>query len=80
MPTLPGMTLNPHPIYPAAGAYVLRLHRDANPADALLIGRIQHVASGEVADFASAAELLDWLQGHAAQVSATPAMGEPPAA
>lgn len=73
------MTLNPHPIHPAAGAYVLRLHRDARPAEGLLMGRIQHVASGDWADFASSPALLDWLACHAAQHQAEPAPPEPPA-
>lgn len=62
------MTLNPHPIYPAAGGYVLRLHRDACPAAGRLMGRIEHVASGESSDFASGEALLDWLAAHCAQV------------
>lgn len=64
------MTLNPHPIHPAAGAYVLRLHRDARPDEGLLMGRIQHVASGDCADFACEEALLEWLRRHAAQVRA----------
>jgi hypothetical protein len=66
------MTLNPNPIHPAGGAYVLRLHRDARPAQGLLIGRIQHVASGDWSDFASSTALLDWLSGHAATLHAAP--------
>lgn len=72
------MTLNPHPIHPAAGAYVLRLHRDARPADGPLMGRIQHVASGDWADFASSSELHDWLARHFAQVQAKLAHAEDP--
>ena len=53
LPTLPNMTLNPHPIYPSAGRYVLRLHRDAQPQAGMLAGRIEHVSSGDSADFAS---------------------------
>jgi len=59
------MKLNPLPIHPVSGGYVLRLHRDARPADGQLWGRIQHVASGESTDFASGAELLAWLMRHA---------------
>lgn len=61
------MVLNPHPIYPSAGRYVLRLHRDSLPQQGQLFGRIEHVASGDATDFASAAELLDWLARHAPQ-------------
>jgi hypothetical protein len=63
--TLPRMKLNPLPIHPVSGGYVLRLHRDARPAEGQFRGRVQHVASGEWADFASGAELLAWLVGHA---------------
>ena len=62
------MTLNPNPTYPAAGGYVLRLHRDARPAAGHLVGRIEHVASGDCADYASVEQLLDWLAQHATQV------------
>lgn len=62
------MTLNPHPSYPAAGGYVLKLHRDARPATGHLVGRIEHVASGDSADFASGEQLLEWLTQHATQV------------
>lgn len=61
------MVLNPHPIYPSAGRYVLRLHRDARRQQGELFGRIEHVASGAGMDFASAADLLDWLARHEAQ-------------
>ncbi|HXD07528.1 MAG TPA: hypothetical protein VN680_15865 [Burkholderiaceae bacterium] len=67
------MTLNPLPIYPAAGGYVLRLHRDARPEAGDLSGRIEHVNSGDRADFISCEELLRWLVQHAAQIRARPA-------
>jgi len=62
------MTLNPHPTYPASGGYVLKLHRDARPESGALMGRIEHIASGDSADFASGEVLLDWLSRHASQV------------
>ena len=34
------------------------------------MGRIQHVATGAYADFASGAELVEWLTQHAQQLSA----------
>jgi hypothetical protein len=61
------MVLNPLPIYPSAGRYVLRLHRDSLPQQGQLFGRIEHVASGDATDFASAADLLDWLTRDASQ-------------
>ncbi|MBV8503297.1 MAG: hypothetical protein JO006_16455 [Paucibacter sp.] len=62
------MTLNPHPTYPAAGHYVLRLRQDALPQAGHLAGRVQHVSSGECGDFVSGPELLEWLTRHAAQM------------
>lgn len=59
------MVLNTHPIYPSAGRYVLRLHRDARPQGGGLVGRIEHVTSGDSCDFASSEELLAWLERRA---------------
>jgi hypothetical protein len=61
------MALNPNPLFPAAGAYVLTLHRDAQPEAGLLLGRIHHVASGDSSDFAGSDALIEWLTRHAAQ-------------
>lgn len=61
------MVLNPHPIYPSAGRYVLRLHRDAHPQGGALVGRIDHVTSGESCEFTSSAELLAWLERRASE-------------
>ena len=72
------MSLNPHPVYPSAGRYVLRLHRDAVPLAGHLVGRIEHVTSGESTDFATGAELLGWLALHAAHSSAAAATDSPP--
>lgn len=59
------MVLNPNPIYPSAGRYVLRLHHASQPSTGHLAGRIEHVTSGDSTDFASGAELLAWLALHA---------------
>lgn len=64
------MTLNPHPAYPSAGCYVLKLHRDAQPGR--LCGRLEHIASGAVVDFASGEGLVAWLQQHAAHTLPNP--------
>ena len=72
------MNLNPHPAYPSAGRYVLRLHRDAVPRAGHLAGRIEHVSSGESTDFATGAQLLDWLAVHAAQSREGAATGSQP--
>lgn len=61
------MNLNPLPVYPSAGRYVLRLHRDAVPRAGHLVGRIEHVSSGESTEFATGTQLLDWLAVHATQ-------------
>jgi hypothetical protein len=57
--------LNPHPIHPSAGCYVLKLHRDAAPAEGRLVGRLEHLVSGDYIDFASIDKLLEWLMPHA---------------
>lgn len=61
------MTLNPLPDYPSSASYVLKLHRDAQPRQGQLNGRVVHMASGDSADFASAEALLAWLLLHAAE-------------
>ena len=71
------MNLNSLPIHPVCGGYVLRLHRDARPAEGQLWGRVQHVASGEWTDFASGAELLAWLMGHAERIAAASPRQQP---
>jgi hypothetical protein len=47
-----------HPSYPNARAYVLKLHRDARPAEGSVIGRLENVTTGEQFMFGSAEELL----------------------
>jgi hypothetical protein len=61
------MSLNPHPSYPAASCYVLKLHRDAAPQRGRLRGRVEHIVSGESSEFSSGEALLAWLAQHAAQ-------------
>lgn len=61
------MVLNPHPIYPFAGHYVLRLHRDARLQGSALAGRIEHVKSGDSCDFSSSQELLAWIERRACE-------------
>ena len=55
------MILATHPSYPNARAYVLKLHRDALPADGRFIGRLENLASGEQFVFGSGEELLRCL-------------------
>lgn len=66
------MTLNPTPLYPSAGCYVLKLHRDALAPDAALCGRIEHIVSGDSGEFAGGGALLAWLLEHAARRQADP--------
>lgn len=65
------MVLNPHPIYPSAGRYVLRLHRDARPQVGVLVGRIDHVISGDSFEFNSSEELLGWIERRASEHSSS---------
>lgn len=58
------MTLNPTPLYPASGGYVLKLHRDALVPHGPLAGRIEHIGSGDSHEFASGVALLAWLVDH----------------
>ena len=60
------MTLNPHTSYPLSHAYVVKLHRDCAPRDGHLAGCLEHVASGRVLHFQSAAELVTALLSDAA--------------
>jgi hypothetical protein len=64
------MTLQSTANFPNARCYVLKLHRDALPAQGRLIGRLEHIASGEHVDFASGEALLAWLTRHAAALDA----------
>ena len=60
------MTLDAHTAHPSDRAYVVKLHRDALARpDAELAGRVEHLVSGDHADFASADELVAWLERHA---------------
>jgi hypothetical protein len=72
------MALNPQPNHPSSGSYVLKLHRDADPRQGRLSGRIEHIVSGEHHDFASSPELIDWLQRHAAVMRGPRAEGSTP--
>jgi hypothetical protein len=55
------MTLNPQVNYPSIRAYLLKLHRDAAPAEGRIFGRLENLSSGKQFDFRSAEELLAWL-------------------
>ena len=55
------MTLDPAPAYPAARAFVLKLHQDARPRLGVWRGRIESIASGRQHEFRTSDELLTWL-------------------
>jgi hypothetical protein len=61
--------LSTHPSYPNASAYVLKLHRDAQPGLGRVMGRLENVTTGEQFMFASADELLACLARDAARNS-----------
>jgi hypothetical protein len=67
------MILKTQSSYPQARSFVLKLHRDAAPADGRLIGRLEHVASGRQFTFSSAEELIASLAQAAAAASQEPA-------
>jgi hypothetical protein len=58
--------------HPSRLSYVLKLHRDADPAAGLLCGRLENLASGRRFDFASAQELAACLAADAAAQQADP--------
>jgi len=60
------MTLHSLSNYPSARTYVLKLHRDAAPAQWHLVGRLEHIASGDHFDFSNGEDLLAWLVQRAA--------------
>jgi hypothetical protein len=60
------MTLDRHTTHPTDRAYVVKLTRDALHAPGgALAGRIEHLVSGDHADFHCADELVRWLERHA---------------
>jgi len=59
--------LSTDPTYPQAWTYVLKLHREAAPAEGRIIGRLEHLASGRRLHFTSAAELIACLDAGTAQ-------------
>jgi hypothetical protein len=60
------MTLDFLATHPTDRAYVVKLHRNALGASGgALAGRVEHLVSGDHADFCSADELVRWLERHA---------------
>ena len=69
------MILKTQASYPQAQSFVLKLHRDAAPAEGRLIGRLEHVASGRQYTFNSAAELIACVAQGAAAADAAETEG-----
>ena len=61
------MILATQPSYPISRAYVLKLHRDAQPASGRIAGRLENVTSGEQFAFDSIEGLLAALARDAAR-------------
>jgi hypothetical protein len=50
--------------FPTDRRYVLKLHRDCVAGSGQLIGRLEHLASGEQFDFRTGQELVAWVLAH----------------
>ena len=59
------MTLNAIPSHPSSRCYVLKLHRDSQPAQGRISGLLEHVASGESMAFEDTRGLISALLAHA---------------
>lgn len=64
------MTLNPIPAHPSSLCYVLKLHRDSQPAQGQISGLLEHVGSGHAIGFADGEALVTALLAHAATAAA----------
>jgi len=60
------MTLNPVPSHPSSLCYILKLHRDSQPANRQISGLLEHLGSGQSIPFSDAATLIEALLTHAA--------------
>ena len=56
----PPVTENEIP-FPPDRAFVVQLRRRPTPHAEIFVGRVEHIASGEVTRFDSAAELMDFI-------------------
>jgi len=59
------MTLNPTPSHPSSLCYVLKLHRDSEPAQGKIWGLLEHVTTGQSISFDDAGGLVAALVAHA---------------
>jgi len=60
------MTLDTSTSYPQIRSFVLCLHRDSEPGSGSVVGRLEHLVTGQRFHFASAEELLQCLVAGAA--------------
>jgi hypothetical protein len=70
------MTLNRIPSHPSSLCYVVKLHRDSQPAQGRISGLLEHVGSGCSTPFASAEALVAALLANAATNAAQAHIGE----
>jgi hypothetical protein len=66
------MTLNTIPSYPSSLCYVLKLHRDSQPANRQISGLLEHVPTGRSMSFDDVGGLVLALLEHAATDDARP--------
>lgn len=62
------MVLNVNAEFPQCQTYVLKLRREAAPAEGRIVGRLEHVTTGHQCDFTSLEELLSCLICHGANL------------
>jgi hypothetical protein len=55
------MVLDPRSSFPSTRSYVLKLHRDAEPAKGRLTGHLENMSSGRRFEFCTAEQLLACL-------------------
>ena len=58
------MTLEINAAFPSSRCYVLKVHRDAQPEQGRLTGRLEHIASGDYINFDNGTQLLAWIAHH----------------
>jgi hypothetical protein len=49
------------PTLPPSRAFVVQVHADAEPARGVLVGRVEHLASGSAARFSTPEELVSFI-------------------
>ena len=70
------MALDDTPSHPVARSYVVRLHRDAAPAQGGMFGRVENISTGRRYFFGNAEELLACFSLDTAQPEPAAATGD----